>query len=663
MTLFQLATEVFSGGRFTAHRPQCSFQAIGTARGHGLTITKFLVVLMLSISSLKGGITFDHTSTGVAVTGVGPTTQTWTHTVSAGVNRALFVIVNGLGTSGGSGGGSVTSVVFAGAPASFVAKCGGNWNCEVWEMVNPPVGAFSIKVTFPAMTSSFDAMTFSAISFLGTNQDSPSVLNSVDVTAGLSTVLSTSVTTTVAGTWLIGAAAANNGTLTAANGQTQIINNFTSGAVSASSGYLGPVAAGSNTFGWTRSGGTSSNGIVVVAVKPFIGNVIHAGVGSVASLMPPPPPGPRPYETSFYHVAGPSAGGDTQFCGWTSATTRPGNWNGGAIVCNYNDGAGFGCSGNDICLYELTAYNPVTPSATLSVVNTFTSYGSTSATSCYDAVPAPKQMKSRKPFALPGLLFQPILCLSSTPFNAYQSGLVVSPDGGAHWCNLKTFMAGGNTCTSSNWQAGGDNPVDAAGYQWPDATGVNKMTRMSIVDFLCQDNTINCPVANGVDPAYLYCIMVDSLTTHFYIARALKSLGIQIMLPANWTVWNAGSWDSTAQNATDVSGTLGNVASYCCSGWVFMKDFGVFGSWQQGGGSVGGAHLFATAPLPWGPWSRVPDIPTGQTNTPQFQGPLAGLCPKYVGGRITCTTWGNSSTGSDLLITEEDLGPIGPVWH
>jgi hypothetical protein len=606
-----------------------------------------------------GEITVDATASGVTQTAVGFTGQTWSHTVGTCDHRALFVVVTGI-SGDGTNPQVLSSVKVAGVSNSFVRRAGGNWTLEIWEMVNPPSGAFNVVVVVapPASTDSFDAMIYRSISFCGVNPDTPTVLNSVDAFNSNTNALTTSVTSTVAGTALLAAAVANNGDLTLANGQTEIASNIQAGAVSTSIGYKLNVGVGANTIGWTRSGGVADHGTVAIAIKPFTGNPTSSGIHTTAYV-----PAPRPRATDILNTG--NGTGDTQMCAWTSATTLAGPWNGGAIPCTYNDGIGLGCVSRNICLWKLLTYVPGT-SMTTGLVNDFASYGGASADSCYDAI---HQMKSRKPFSLPGYLFVPIFCMSDgPPFDAFQSGFVISGDGGVHLNNLKTFSANGNAFNVAVG-ATGDNPVDAAGYAWPLADGTSKMTRMMLVDFMCQDNTVNCPVAPGVDPAYLYFIMLPSSNTslEFYVARVLKSLGPLIMLPANWEVVTNTTgpvWSAATQiNAVDVSGgVVQSAGSLAASSWSYLKDFGVFVMMNQSNGTLSTTAGFATAPTPWGPWTKAPDFVTGQATILGFPGPVAGLCPKYSGGRIGCTVIGNGASNTDTVLTEFDLGPQGPTW-
>lgn len=371
-----------------------------------------------------------------------------------------------------------------------------------------------------------------------------------------------------------------------------------------------------------------------------------------------------PSVSSTYNV--PSNAGDTQFFTWTSAATRAGNWGGGSIIGQYNDGFGFGVNGgpghNQLGIFEITAYDKTIPSVTTAPINGMSSYG-TASTSCYNGV---DYTFTRKPFGFDGHLFLNINCSDTTSYTAKQSGLIVSPDGGAHWCNYKTFLAHATSpdCDSSNWKSDGDNPTDTSGFQMPYHSAFDgKFDFLSLVDFMCQDQTIGCPVASGVDPAYLYFMGLPGSQATLHVLRIAKSVGWKgVMNPANWEAYNAGSWTSTLQNASDVKANMSGTGSVMWDGLgsgsvSYLKDFGVFIALDHYGPTTD--QHWATATSPLGPW-------TDQTlfawsvggYTPSFTNLIPGLCPKYdVAGRVTCTVSGTDLGGYNWRVSEWDLGP------
>jgi hypothetical protein len=433
---------------------------------------------------------------------------------------------------------------------------------------------------------------------------------------------------------------------TAATGT--IINSLTASALTFGIATSYKIQTTIQTEGETWTYGVSGFPAAVIASFKFSNVPIF---GAPVTLPKIPLVLPTSTSTFQYPV---NSGGDTQFPTWTSAATRAGSWGGGSIVGSYNDGSGFGCGSSSICLYEYLTYNPASQSgATFGLVNTMTSYGSSSVSSCYDTV---NQMKSRKPFAFNGAIFLPIFCMGAGPsFNGFQSGFIVSPNGGANWCNYKSFNAHTTSpdCDSSNWHATGDNPVDASGFQWPLATIANKMTRMQIVDFLCQDNSIGCPVPTGVDPAYLYFMTILGDGSAQYVLRIPKSGGWKgVMSLTGAAVYNAGVWDAVFQNATNISSP---VPVGCCGSIAYLADFGVFAVWNH---SSSVTMPFATATTPWGTWTQNANVtfPTASG----FPSPVAGLCPRYSGGVVKCTV--ESSPNTQLNLVEFTLGTQKPVW-
>lgn len=95
------------------------------------------------------------------------TSFSFSHTIGAGVYRALIVGVSLLSGSGQS----ATSVTYGGTPLTFigVADRTGQVRAELWGMVNPPVGAATVQVQLSATTRA----SAGAISFTGVSQIAP----------------------------------------------------------------------------------------------------------------------------------------------------------------------------------------------------------------------------------------------------------------------------------------------------------------------------------------------------------------------------------------------------------------------------------------------------------------------------------------------------------
>jgi hypothetical protein len=175
--------------------------------------------------------------------------------------------------------------------------------------------------------------------------------------------------------------------------------------------------------------------------------------------------------------------GDTQYSTITGATTVNGTNMGtttlnrndgagnvtitGAVIAMINDGIALGGNGN-ITLYRLNTLdvsNPANIRTTL--VNAMSSFGTGSEVNApvgwygkatsnnltyYNA-----NWKSGPIESVGGWLILPVIRQGVGVYNAHDSTLVASPDGGAHWCNPYTFFhhIGSPGCDATNWDANG----------------------------------------------------------------------------------------------------------------------------------------------------------------------------------------------------------------
>jgi plastocyanin len=107
-------------------------------------------------------ITVNGTDTSAQTTGA--TSLTWSDTVAAGTDRAMFVelALDELGAP-------VSSVTYGGVALTLVGRENGNHSVEIWSLVNPTVGTANIVVTFGATT----AAACGAVTFDGVNQSTP----------------------------------------------------------------------------------------------------------------------------------------------------------------------------------------------------------------------------------------------------------------------------------------------------------------------------------------------------------------------------------------------------------------------------------------------------------------------------------------------------------
>ncbi len=76
------------------------------------------------------------------------TSMTWSHTVAAGDNRAMFVTlaIHGLGAG-------VSSVTYGGVALTQVGRTAGNHAVEIWRLASPTVGTANVAVSFGGSTA------------------------------------------------------------------------------------------------------------------------------------------------------------------------------------------------------------------------------------------------------------------------------------------------------------------------------------------------------------------------------------------------------------------------------------------------------------------------------------------------------------------------------
>ena len=98
------------------------------------------------------------------------TSGSWNHTCSAGVDRALFVMLAGYHGTASLGNVNITYNGVA------LTKVGGNQpnnnnNTLIWMLINPPIGTHQIQVT--SIPANFDQVGGGSISYIGVDQTNP----------------------------------------------------------------------------------------------------------------------------------------------------------------------------------------------------------------------------------------------------------------------------------------------------------------------------------------------------------------------------------------------------------------------------------------------------------------------------------------------------------
>ena len=203
------------------------------------------------------GIVFDSASNSGCK--VATATYSWSHTVDGFLsNRILIVGVSMMSLT------SVTSITFNGVALSQVrADTGSTTKTEIWRLINPNAGTYTIEVT---LSTSVDSVA-GAVSFGGVDQTNPiDAQNGATGTADPATV---NVTTVTDGAWVIDTVVSPDTTITIGAGQIQRWNlGCTLGAGAGST--EGPKSpAGSVTMSWTDIGALSSWAISAIAIKPL----------------------------------------------------------------------------------------------------------------------------------------------------------------------------------------------------------------------------------------------------------------------------------------------------------------------------------------------------------------------------------------------------------
>ncbi len=309
--------------------------------------------------------------------------------------------------------------------------------------------------------------------------------------------------------------------------------------------------------------------------------------------------------------------GDTwQFTAWDAT---------GRIFGTYNDGTmPGGANSANIAIVELTSYDPSNVNNTnIALVNPMTSFGAAQSTVGYCA--PGWTWKSDDPFAANGNLYLLVSCMQNTSgFVHGPSTLIMSPDHGAHWCNVSHYLAAGNTCTAANWSAAGDVPTSSADMLWTGSSKTDASNPMAQGVFVqvCQNQAVNCPpalTASACDPAVYLCF--NGITGTYASMIAARVSGDPMIL-ANWQYWDGASYQSSLAAAVSVATLyhgLGVTPSI-----VYLPDGALYLMEGDNGATIGQTPSqirFSVAANAYGPWTVVCTSPT----TPQSNFPTAML--------------------------------------
>ncbi|MCG6916825.1 MAG: prepilin-type N-terminal cleavage/methylation domain-containing protein [Deltaproteobacteria bacterium] len=225
-------------------------------------VSNFTVTSMVPIAGggTTGNIIFDNTSSTTSSN----TTLTLSHTIGGGENRLLVVGISAECNEGIS----VTSVTYNGQAltkiASAVADTGTVGLADLWYLLEadlPPAGTYNVQVT----TSGYAVKSVGATSLAGVAQQAPEASNT-NTNVGPE-YISTSITTSTDGAWIVDVVECGNASaFTPDGGQTERYEE--AGSSSEGAGSTKEMAtAGSTSMGWTSA---SANRLahVVAAFAP-----------------------------------------------------------------------------------------------------------------------------------------------------------------------------------------------------------------------------------------------------------------------------------------------------------------------------------------------------------------------------------------------------------
>lgn len=228
-------------------------------------------------------ITFDAGVDAGGFTSLG--TRSWTHVTGSGSNRALYVVVNFWNS-----GGTVSSITYNSVGLTLALRSGLSTRqdrVEIWRLINPPSGSFTVLVTFSATA---DGETGS-VSLNGVHQTVPEGNTNTNTGtaiggSGTHSSVGSAVTGAVAGDAAIDGITWSDRqqpptiTMNAQTGRTQLAHTSNaSGEGGASSYLIGPTDP--QTLDWTFVAGVSNNDWMQA------GLVIKAAAGAAATSFPP----------------------------------------------------------------------------------------------------------------------------------------------------------------------------------------------------------------------------------------------------------------------------------------------------------------------------------------------------------------------------------------
>ncbi len=207
-------------------------------------------------------VAYDRGSTSTVAPG---SSVRWNHTTSNQTDRLLLVSVSVIDSTIDR----VSSVTYSGQNLTQVPggtrACSAGCRSEVWYLINPPVGTFSVSVYMSGTSS--PGIVVNGATFYNVDQVNP--FGNVMTNSGYGTSSSVNVTAGTGGVVFDVANASNGGTIQPRSGQVKI---------GTSSSYTG--GSGTQSLGWSLLNGSTYWANVGVAINQ---------VAQTPTALPPPP--------------------------------------------------------------------------------------------------------------------------------------------------------------------------------------------------------------------------------------------------------------------------------------------------------------------------------------------------------------------------------------
>lgn len=216
-------------------------------QGYEWPYRKKLTIDHTKVSPVIGTPAFDAKNT---TTGSSVTTLTWTHVTGSGNNRILVVAV----ADSSSPVRTVSSVTYNNTALTAVTgggvSTGGTIRSELWYMLAPPTGSFTVNVT---LSGSATNVIGGSVSFSNVDQATPLGTATTNTGTGASSSVPITLSSTQVGVESLGQSGAISQTVK--SGQTQIGSSITSGGSSYGPGSGGAMGwtYGSGSAGWTEA--------------------------------------------------------------------------------------------------------------------------------------------------------------------------------------------------------------------------------------------------------------------------------------------------------------------------------------------------------------------------------------------------------------------------